>query len=141
MSKKYTFEVLFKVRDYECDLQGVVNNANYLHYLEHARHEFLNYANTSFAELHHKGFDGMVYRIEIDYKHSLRSGDEFRVCSTAYKEGHLKLVFQQDIYKNSGNELIAKAKVFTILLKNGKLIPFPEEIIHKLSNKNTPDLL
>ena len=29
----YIFELKDKVRDYECDLQGIVNNANYQHYL------------------------------------------------------------------------------------------------------------
>ncbi len=133
MNKTYSFELQFKVRDYECDLQGVVNNANYLHYLEHTRHEFLKFAGTDFAGLHEQGLDGVVYRIEIDYKHSLRSGDEFKVCSNAYKEGNLKLVFEQDIYKISNDEVIAKARVYTVLVRNGRPIPFPEEIVNKLS--------
>ena len=44
-----------KVRDYECDLQGIVNNANYQHYLEHTRHEFLLSTGVSFAALHEQG--------------------------------------------------------------------------------------
>ncbi|MBF6628475.1 MAG: acyl-CoA thioesterase, partial [Proteiniphilum sp.] len=35
------FEIILRVRDYECDTQGHVNNANYQHYFEVARHDFL----------------------------------------------------------------------------------------------------
>lgn len=31
------FRIDLKVRDYECDLQGIVNNGVYFNYLEHAR--------------------------------------------------------------------------------------------------------
>ena len=69
--KEYAFEIEMKVRDYECDLQGVVNNSNYQHYMEHARHEFLETTGTSFSTLHDQGIDVMVSRIDISYKHSL----------------------------------------------------------------------
>jgi len=65
----------FKVRDYECDIQGVVNNANYQHYIEHARHEYLLSKGISFVKFHDEGIDMIVARIEIDYKYPLRSGD------------------------------------------------------------------
>ena len=48
----YFQSVEFTVRDYECDIQGVVNNTNYLHYLEHARHEFLISRGIDFIQLH-----------------------------------------------------------------------------------------
>jgi len=73
--KDYAFEIEMKVRDYECDLQGVVNNSNYQHYMEHARHEFLETTGTSFSALHNQGIDVMVSRIDISYKHSLRGSD------------------------------------------------------------------
>lgn len=38
--KRTLFEQAMKVRDYECDAQGIVNNANYQHYYEVVRHEF-----------------------------------------------------------------------------------------------------
>ena len=31
---EYIFSLTLKVRDYELDSEGIVNNANYLHYLE-----------------------------------------------------------------------------------------------------------
>jgi len=124
----FLFEIDFKVRDYEVDLQGIVNNANYLHYLEHTRHEFLYSRNTDFAALHEKGIDLIVTRNEIDYKQSLKSHDRFKVTLHMYREGHLKIVFDQKIYRMPDQRLAVKAKVFGVCLKNGKLVR-PEEVL------------
>ena len=116
----YIYTLKLKVRDYECDIQGVVNNSVYQNYLEHARHEFLESIGSNFKKLHDEGIDAMVSRIEIDYKNSLTSGDEFEVCLNIEREG-LKLVFNEDIYRISDNKLCAKGKVFVICLVNGRL--------------------
>ena len=60
MKPNYIFETEMEVRDYECDIQGIVNNANYLHYTEHTRHLFLTSLGVSFARLHEKGVDAVV---------------------------------------------------------------------------------
>jgi acyl-CoA thioester hydrolase len=72
---KEPYSYKFVVRDYECDLQGVVNNANYQHYLEHTRHEFLISKGVSFFQLHEEGVDLIVTKVEIDYKYPLKSRD------------------------------------------------------------------
>lgn len=120
MTQDYVFEIEMKVRDYECDLQCVVNNANYQHYLEHARHEFLEAAGANFGELHKQGVDAMVARVEIDYKTSLTSGDKFVVKLNIVREG-AKLVFFEDIYRLSDNKLCARGRVESICVKDGRL--------------------
>lgn len=79
------FKLTDKVRDYECDLQGVVNNSNYQHYMEHTRHEFLESLGENFGKMHEKGVDGFVSRVEIQYKTSLKSGDSYISCLNVYK--------------------------------------------------------
>lgn len=117
---EYRFELEMKVRDYECDIQGVVNNGVYQNYLEHTRHEFIKSVGLDFAELHKQGIDPMVYRIEIDFKLPLRSGDEF-ICKLNFEqEGNLKLNFFQDIYRKSDHKLSVKAKVVAVVIQNGK---------------------
>jgi len=118
--KDYIFSLEFKVRDYECDLQGVVNNANYQHYLEHARHEFLVSRGISFARLHEEGTDLVVTRIEINYKYSLRSRDRFVVKLNLRREGHLRLVFEQAVCRLPDEKLIAEAEVTGVATKNGR---------------------
>lgn len=109
-----------KVRDYECDIQGLVNNAVYQNYLEHTRHEFIKEAGLDFAELHKEGIDPVVYRIEIDYKLPLISGDEF-ICKLNFeREGNLRMIFFQDIYRKNDLKLMLKAKVIVVVLKNGR---------------------
>jgi acyl-CoA thioester hydrolase len=116
----YTYELEFKVRDYECDIQGVVNNSVYQNYLEHTRHEFLYSKNLSFDALHKKGIDAMVARIEMSYKIALRPGDEFISKLYLAKEG-IKYVFYQAIYRKSDNKLSLKAKVEAVVVVNGRL--------------------
>ncbi len=117
-----TFELELEVRDYECDLQGIVNNAVYLNYLEHTRHKFLLSRGIDFAKLHNEGIDLVVSRIEIDYKYSLTSGDKFVVKLNTHKEGHLRMVFEQEIVKIPDGKTAIKARVIGVGLKNGRPI-------------------
>ena len=117
---KYIYELKMKVRDYECDLQGIVNNANYQHYLEHTRHEFLTSMGVSFAKLHEEGVDPVVARLTISFKTPLRSGDEFISKMYLKKEG-IKYVFYQDIYRVSDEKIVIKATVETVCIVNGRL--------------------
>jgi acyl-CoA thioester hydrolase len=118
--RKYVFELEMKVRDYECDLQGVVNNSNYQRYMEHTRHEFMGVFGENFGRMHEAGTDAFVSRVEIRFKHSLRSGDSFVSCLTLHREG-VKLVFLQDIYRLPDRILTASGRVETVIVENGKL--------------------
>ncbi len=101
------FKLEMAVRDYECDLQGVVNNAVYQNYLEHARHEFLLANQVDFAALAAQGIDLMVIRAEVDYKASLRPHDRFYVTVEMVPQGRVKVVFVQNVYKEDGTLMVA----------------------------------
>jgi acyl-CoA thioester hydrolase len=122
------FRLQFKVRDYECDLQGIVNNSVYQNYLEHARHEFLLSRNISFSELSQRNINLVVTRIELDFKHPLRSGDLFYVTLNMERSSALRGMFQQNIYRLNDNRPIAAAKVFwTAINEHGRPF-FPQEL-------------
>lgn len=124
-------ELEFLVRDYECDLQGVVNNANYQHYLEHARHEFLVSKGVSFSELHDEGIDLIVTRVEIDYKYPLRSRDKFVVTTAVERHGNVRLVFHQDIHRVPDGKPVVRAKVTGAATRNGRPVS-PGDLVIQL---------
>ena len=120
MQPQYVFETEMEVRDYECDIQGIVNNANYLHYTEHTRHLYLMSLGVSFAKLHEQGVDPVVARMNLQYKTPLRSDDVFVSKLGVRKEG-LRYVFNQDIFRKSDGRLCLLAVVELVCLINGKL--------------------
>lgn len=115
----YVFEMPMKVRDYEVDAQGIVNNANYQHYLEHTRHMFCEQAGVSFRDMHAAGLDPVVRRIEIDYLQPLGLGASMVSKLALYRQGPL-FVFRQDIFTPEGEPVI-HAMVNIVCLENGRL--------------------
>ena len=108
------------VRDYECDIEGIVNNANYLHYCEHTRHLFLKQCGLSFAEMHEKGVDAVVARMTMQFKTPLRPDDEFVSRPRLTKEG-IKYVFHHDLYRSADEKLCFRAQVELVCIVNGRL--------------------
>jgi acyl-CoA thioester hydrolase len=127
----HPYNLKFVVRDYECDLQGVVNNANYQHYLEHARHQFLISKDISFVQLHDEGIDLIVTKVEIEYKFPLRSRDEFVVTVEIQREGNVRILFVQDIFRLPDLKPVVKAKVTGVATRKGRPVP-PGDLITRL---------
>lgn len=126
--KIYCFKLNFEVRDYECDLSGIVNNAVYQHYLEHARHVYLKEQGLDFSVLENRGVTLVVIRIEMDFLYPLRSGDEFFVGLNTERISRLRFGFTQDIYRLPDHKPILAAKVVGTALNEKGNPRLPAEI-------------
>ncbi len=118
--KEYLFSMEMETRDYECDIQGIVNNANYQHYLEATRHKWLQQEGHSFSQWHEKGLDMVVTEITMRYKVPLHGQEAFVSCFNLRREG-ARFVFEQDIYRKSDMKLCVAATVSTVAMVNGRL--------------------
>jgi len=130
--KKYDFDFEMNVRDYELDTQGVVNNSVYQNYLEHARHQFLIAMGINFNELHKNGVDAVVHKIELEYKRPLVGDDSFIVSTRIQKKGHVRYIFEQDIYRKPDRELMLKGVVTSVFMSNGRPIRPPLAVVEAL---------
>ncbi len=122
------FSVELGVRDYECDLQGHVNNAVYLHYLEHARHLCLRALRIDFAAWAERGVHLVVTRAEIDYRYPLTSGDCFRVTARLERVSRLRFAFVQEIERLPDGKPVASARVVGTAIDHRGRPTLPEEI-------------
>lgn len=119
----WQFRLDMAVRDYECDMEGIVNNGVYMHYLEHARHEHLKHLGLDFGALVAKGINLVVVRVEADYKAPLRSGDAFWVGNNIGRVSRLKFEFAQDVVRASDHKVCLQARVIGVAM-DGRGRPF-----------------
>ena len=122
------FRLEFEVRDYECDLQGIVNHATYLNYLEHARHQFLLSRGLDFSDQHRRGHSLVVTRCEVDYLAPLASGDRFSVSLQIGRESRLRFAFDHGVKRLGDGVEILRARIVGTCLAAGGRPAFPSEV-------------
>lgn len=117
-----------EVRDHELDRFGVVNNAVYQNYLEHARHAFLASRGISLTHLLEEKFRPVITRIDLEYLLPLQSGDSFSVQLWLTRLTRVKFQFFQQIQKIPSMQSTTRAHVIgTFLGPNDRPI-MPEKM-------------
>jgi len=124
----YAYSMEMAVRDYECDIQGVVNNGVYMNYLEHVRHEYLKHIGIDFADYAKQGINLMVVSAELKYKFPLESGDKFIVYLNLVRDSRVKFAFQQDIYRLPDQKLILNARIIGTAVNAKGRPEIPEQL-------------
>lgn len=128
MSVTYTTQD--EVRDYECDAQGIVNNAEYMHYCEHARNKYIISLGYTLEKLHVLSQDPVVTHAVLEFKKPLYGGDVYQVHTRITTKGAMRLIFHQTIVTaHEEVERIHLQAVFTVaVLSAGKPMPLKNTI-------------
>ncbi len=129
MQEPEIFYARHKVRTYECDLYGHVNNATYLNYLEYGRMEALEAKGFTLEKLKQLGFLVVVRSIQIEYRAPATEGDMLLIKT--YIESYRKTsgTFRQEIIRENDGKQIALASVTWVFTNlEGRPIPIPKII-------------
>lgn len=121
------FESTHRVRAYECDYYGHVNNAIYLNYLEFARMETLEAKGLSLTTLRDEGFQLVILQIDIKYIYPAVTGDLIRICTGMKSYKNTTCTFHQEIFRSSDDKKLADADVtWAVINLQGRPVRIPQ---------------
>ena len=116
-----------KVQYYETDMMGIVHHANYIHWMEEARIDFLNQLGFPYAEMEKRGVMSPVRAVSCSYKKPCSFDDEIAIAvSVAAFNG---VVLTIGYAMRRGDELICSATSEHVFLnKSGGFVRLRREM-------------
>ena len=128
------FSVRIRVRGYELDTQGHLNWAEYLHYAEHTRWEFLAAAGITQDELLATGFGPVVLDVSVRFRRELRGGDDVDVSCAFVFEGGKTFRILQDFTRPDGRVAASLSGTSGLIdLRERRLTDHPEKHFRALA--------
>lgn len=123
------FESFHKVRPFECDYYGHVNNAIYLNYLEFARMEVLEKKGFTLTGLKNSGLLLVIQRIDISYKWPALAHDQLAIRTVLKEYRRVGATFRQQILRLPDEKLLAEADVTWVVVNSaGRPVAVPPEM-------------
>jgi YbgC/YbaW family acyl-CoA thioester hydrolase len=103
------------VRSTDIDVNGHVNNAKYVEYLEWGREEFYEDAGANYQTLLALGAITVTVNLNLNYRRECRQGDVLVVHTRPAHMGRTSFVVRQEI-RNRGGEVAADAEVTVVTI-------------------------
>ena len=130
MNKLPLYQVEIRVRGYEVDSLGHVNNAVYLNWLEHARWELSAGAPPLLAD---PSIMAVLRHAELDFQNETRLGDALRITTWPRRVGNTSMTLgaRIDIVAatdgvRAGKTAMLATQVIVCVSRQGKVVPVPD---------------
>lgn len=134
---------IHKVRYYETDKMGITHHANYIHWMEEARIEFLREIGWGYDRMEACGIVSPVVRVECEYKSPCTFDDEIEIFMKIEKYTHAKLTVSYEMrHSGSGKIICTGSSDHCFLNRDGTFLrlhkTFPElhALLERLAEKN-----
>lgn len=110
------------VRSTEIDVNGHVNNAKYLEYLEWGREEWYEQVGLPYEVLAQIGLQTVTVNITINYRKECRQGDRLTIRTYPERVGRTSYVLKQEIFNQDGH-LCADGLVTSVTMNSQTRAP------------------
>ncbi len=122
-----------KVRFVETDMMGVVHHANYLHWLEMSRVEYLRACGVMLDELMDNGIVFPITDVELKYKNSCAFDDEVEVQTVMCGLNKAKMEFTYKVIRLRDGAVAVEGRTRNVFTdREGHIIRLPAKWFDKM---------
>ena len=119
---------LHRVQYYETDMMGVVHHANYIHWMEEARIDFMDRLGFPYAEMEKRGVLSPVKSLACEYKTPCSFGDEISVSVTVESFNGVVLAIAYDMKNGAGTTVCTARSEHVFLNREGRFVRMRQEM-------------
>ena len=116
-----------KVHYYETDKMGVTHHANYIHWMEEARIDFLDQIGLSYDRMEAMGIVSPVTYVDCRYKTSTTFADQVVVTIHVEQFHGVRLKLRYEMKKTDGTVVCEAHSEHCFLSPDGKLMRLQKE--------------
>jgi acyl-CoA thioester hydrolase len=121
-----------KIYYHQTDCGGVVYYANYLHFLEEARTEFLEQRGVDIKELICQGAFFVVSHQELDYKTPAAYGDILDITTQVREISGVRINLEHEIKKTDGILVVQAKTTLAFVNRDFRPKPIPREMRERI---------
>ena len=114
--------MIHKVQYYETDMMGIAHHANYVHWMEEARIDFMDQLGFPYAEMEKKDVFSPVKAISCEYKHTCTFGDEISISVSAQSFNGVVMTIVYEMKKQDGETVCSARSEHVFLNKEGHFV-------------------
>ena len=117
-----------KVQYYETDMMGVVHHANYLHWMEEARIDFMDQLGFPYAAMESRGVLSPVKSVSCEYKTPCVFGDTISVSVSVLSFDGVVMTIRYRMCNEQGTVVCEAGSEHVFLNREGRFVRMKREM-------------
>ena len=117
-----------KVQYYETDMMGVTHHANYIHWMEEARIDFMEQLGFPYERMEAEGVFSPVKSISCEYRKSCTFGDEVQIRVSVESFNGVVMVIAYDMRNQTGETVCSARSEHVFLNREGRFVRLKKQM-------------
>ena len=117
-----------KVQYYETDMMGVTHHANYIHWMEEARIDFMDQLGFPYSRMEAEGVLSPVKALTCEYKQPCTFGDEIKITVSVESFNGVVMAIIYDMRNQQGDVVCTARSEHVFLNRDGRFVRMKREM-------------